>query len=96
MLFRSNPPEQPESLDSSELSGPSTSQLSATKPSKLSAVNLTDLTAWVWLGLLVFRANWSWLLDWQLLPDQVPEVMRQVFGALLLAPLVWFLSDRQK
>ncbi|MEO8268225.1 MAG: prepilin peptidase [Aureliella sp.] len=65
-----------------------------TIPSKLSAVNLTDLTVWVWLGLLVFRANWSWLLAWQLLPDQVPEVMRQVLGALLLAPLVWFVQRR--
>lgn len=92
----SEPPAPPDLLDSSELPGPSTNQLAATKPSKLSSVNLTDWTVWVWLGLLVFRANWSWLLDWQLLPDQVPEVMRHVFGALSLAPLVWFLSVRQK
>ncbi len=69
-----------------------TLMLSTLKPSKLSLVNLTDLTVWVWLGLLVFRANWSWLLSWQLLPDQVPEVMRHVLGALLLAPLVWYLE----
>ena len=102
-----NPTEQPDSSEASELSTSSdyselsepselsrqsTSQLSAPKTPKLSVVNLTDLTVWVWLGLLVFRANWSWLLGWQLLPDQVPEVMRHVLGALLLAPLVWYLE----
>ncbi len=50
-----------------------------------------DLAVWVWLGLLVFRANWSWLLRLQILPEGLPEVMRHVLGALLLAPLVWLL-----
>lgn len=99
----SNPTEQSDSTDSLEPLDPlgtielpeqSMHQLPALETSRLSAINLTDLTVWVWLGLLVFRANWSWLLAWQLLPDQVPEVMRHVLGALLLAPLVWFVQRR--
>lgn len=76
----------------SELGSSALSEASPLKPSRLAAVNLTDLTIWVWLGLLVFRANWSWLLGWQLLPDLIPEVMRHVLGAVLLAPLVWYLQ----
>ncbi len=64
------------------------------RSSSLSAVNLADLTVWVWLGLLVFRANWNWLLIWQILPVQIPEIMRHVLGALLLAPLVWYFARR--
>ncbi len=56
-------------------------------------VNLGDLTVWVWLGLLLFRINWDDLLDWQILPSALPEVARQVLGALLLAPLVWILRE---
>ncbi len=60
--------------------------------SRLSQVEPHDLTVWVWLGLLIYRANWSRLHSLQLLPELVPEVVRQVLGALLLAPAAWYLG----
>ena len=45
-----------------------------------------DLTIWVWLGLLVFRASWSWWYSIPL-PESVPPVVFYVAGAFLLAPL---------
>lgn len=81
--------------DQINLSHPASPQVSTHEPSKLAAVNLTDLTVWVWLGLLLFRSNWDWLLGWQILPTQVPEIMRHVVGALLLAPLVWYFARRR-
>lgn len=55
--------------------------------SKRQAVNLSDLTCWIWLGLLVFRGYWSGWYSLQLLPSNWPEVIRHVVGALFLAPL---------
>ncbi len=62
-------------------------------PSHSSKIEPSDLTVWVWFGLLIFRANWAQLLCLQLLPDLVPEVARQVLGALLLAPAAWYLGQ---
>lgn len=89
-----SPEDTEDHSDQIDLSPPTTQELSAHKPSKLAAVNLTDLTVWIWLGLLLFRANWNWLLNWQILPDQVPEIMRHLAGALLLAPVVWYFARR--
>ncbi len=55
-------------------------------------VEIVDLTVWVWLGLLLYRSNWNAISNTQWLPDGVPEVARHVFGALLLAPLVWLFA----
>lgn len=55
---------------------------------------LSDLTVWIWLGLLVFRANWATLGAWQWLPSGIPEVVRYTLGALLLAPLAWLAHSR--
>ncbi len=52
-----------------------------------SRANLGDLTVWVWLGLLVFRSAWSWVVQLQILPNSIPEVGRHVLGAILLAPI---------
>jgi leader peptidase (prepilin peptidase)/N-methyltransferase len=52
-----------------------------------SVVRLDDLTIWVWLGLLLFRALWKPLSEFTLLPDLIPEVLRYLIGALLLAAL---------
>lgn len=49
--------------------------------------NLSDLTCWIWLGLLVFRGYWNGWMSLQLLPSALPEVVRYVVGAVLLAPL---------
>lgn len=51
---------------------------------------LRDLTVWLWLGLLVFRANWGWFdrLD---LSVSLPPVMLHVAGALALAPVAWLI-----
>lgn len=48
---------------------------------------LSDMTVWVGLGLLVFRAGWSDWTSLQPFPSSVSEVWRHVLGALLLAPL---------
>ena len=58
-------------------------------PAALRGLNLVDLTVWVWLGLAVFRAWWAPLHALQLLPAAWPEVVRQLFAALLLAGLLW-------
>ncbi|MFK7736372.1 MAG: prepilin peptidase [Pirellulaceae bacterium] len=52
-----------------------------------SIARLGDLTSWVWLGLLLFRAIWKPLSGFTLLPDVIPEVGRYLIGALLLAAL---------
>ncbi|MCA9134368.1 MAG: hypothetical protein KDA45_14465, partial [Planctomycetales bacterium] len=55
------------------------------------SIQLGDLTVWIWLGLLLFRGSWAVWFELQILPAWVPEVMRHVLGALLLAPLlVWW------
>ena len=87
-------PDHPDHPDQTDISATAAQAVPTGKPSRLAAVNLTDLTVWIWLGLLLFRANWNWLLDWQILPDQVPEIMRHVAGALLLAPVVWYFARR--
>ncbi|MEM7476496.1 MAG: hypothetical protein AAF483_16025 [Planctomycetota bacterium] len=49
---------------------------------------LADLTVWVWLGLLIFRAFWKSIVNaasW--LPDFVPDVVLYVGGAIAAAPL---------
>lgn len=53
-----------------------------------STIGLGDLTVWVWLGLVVFRANWSLIYrcsEW--IPDSVPTVFVVVAGGLTLAPV---------
>lgn len=62
------------------------------RTTRISQIEPGDLTVWVWLGLLIFRAHWGWLLQLQILPATLPEVVRHVLAALLLAPLVWLLS----
>ncbi len=62
------------------------------EPSRLNKVEPYDLTVWVWLGLLLFRANWSRINSLQLWPELLPEVARHVFGALLLAPAAWYVG----
>jgi leader peptidase (prepilin peptidase) / N-methyltransferase len=47
---------------------------------------LGDLVVWLWLGLLLFRANWRWLSQVQLLPEAIPSVVQLTIAALLLAP----------
>lgn len=88
------PEDADDDSDQTDLSPPTTQEIPTHKPSQLAAVSLTDLTVWIWLGLLLFRANWDWLLSLQILPDQVPEVIRHVVGALLLAPVVWYFAKR--
>jgi leader peptidase (prepilin peptidase)/N-methyltransferase len=56
------------------------------------AINLADLTVWTWLGLMIFRATWSIWFEWKILPAALPEVVRHVLGAILLAPLVAWLT----
>lgn len=51
-------------------------------------LDIADPTIWLWLGLLVFRANWDTLLETQWLPSFLPTVARHVLAALLLAPAV--------
>lgn len=46
---------------------------------------VSDLTVWVWLGLLLFRAMWKPIYGLELLPDSIPVVVRQLLGLLLLA-----------
>ena len=50
-------------------------------------IHLADLTCWIWLGLLIFRGYWTGWLSIQIIPDSIPEVIRHVAGAVLLAPL---------
>lgn len=55
-------------------------------------LNTGDLTIWVWLGLLVFRANWTGWTSLQWFPSAVPEVGRHVLAAILLAPVAVLFS----
>lgn len=55
---------------------------------------LGDPTVWIWLGLLLFRANWENFSRLQILPQAWPEVMRHVAGALTLA-LVSFSATKR-
>jgi len=66
-------------------------RLSSTISTRLPLVAVGDLSVWVWLGLLVLRAQWAWLGSCQWLPEAIPEVLRHVAGAILLAPVVWLL-----
>ena len=50
-----------------------------------------DLTVWMWLGLLLFRANWNWLnWNWLLRTEifrfEASEVMVNICAAILLIP----------
>lgn len=47
-------------------------------------LQIADASAWVWLGLVIFRAAWQWLDRCILLPDQWPLVVRHSLGLLLL------------
>ncbi|MEM8732581.1 MAG: prepilin peptidase [Planctomycetota bacterium] len=49
--------------------------------------HLADLTAWVWLGLLLFRAFWDRILSVDVTPESVPDVMAYVVAAVALAGL---------
>ncbi len=51
-------------------------------------IDLGDLTVWIWLGLLTFRA--CWLTFFTLMPElgSAPQVLSYVIGAILLAPLI--------
>ncbi|MFN3193581.1 MAG: prepilin peptidase [Aureliella sp.] len=51
------------------------------------SLNFGDLTVWVWLGLLVFRASWKPIFAFDVIPEKVPDVMAYVAGALALAGL---------
>ncbi|MEZ6133664.1 MAG: prepilin peptidase [Pirellulaceae bacterium] len=50
---------------------------------------LGDLVVWLWLGLVLFRASWRWLIDLGefFLPATAPAVTCHIGGAVLLAPL---------
>lgn len=49
---------------------------------------MADLTVWVWLGLLVFRAFWKPIFSLHdYLPDFAAPVVIYIFGALATAPL---------
>ena len=50
------------------------------------AAGLSDLTVWLWLGLLIFRANWNALTHLGSLVAWPPVVV-QISAALALAPL---------
>lgn len=57
-------------------------------PYKLVGLGLEDLTVWVWLGLLVFRAGWStWDRGLDLWPFPTPPVVNYLLATLLLAPV---------
>ncbi|MCA9190627.1 MAG: prepilin peptidase [Planctomycetales bacterium] len=50
-------------------------------------LSVGDLTVWVWLGFLLFRANWSFIARIPSPFETWPEIVRQILGALMLAPI---------
>ncbi|GIW97104.1 MAG: hypothetical protein KatS3mg111_0437 [Pirellulaceae bacterium] len=52
---------------------------------------LFDLTVWVGVALLIFRAFWRPLFHGEILPTSIAEVMRHVLAALMLVPCAWLL-----
>lgn len=62
------------------------------------AVRLWDLTAWVWLGLVLFRANWQWLAGFSVFESGTLKVLNYLVPALLFAIAAkgfatWFVTD---
>lgn len=49
--------------------------------------NMADLTVWVWLGLLLFRAAWKRIVSYDIVPAVIPDVIAYVAAALALAGL---------
>jgi leader peptidase (prepilin peptidase) / N-methyltransferase len=44
-----------------------------------------EIASWIWLGVLIYRSCWRWILDWNPMPDSWPIVLQYAVSFALLA-----------
>jgi leader peptidase (prepilin peptidase) / N-methyltransferase len=58
-------------------------------------LHVYSASAWVWLGLMLFRGGWYWFDRIQILPSTWPLALRHVAGLMLLAVFSHWISKCQ-